>query len=346
MQLHLNDEDHARWESLCEIDAQNDRIVRLWARYLNEMPRFVTRRMVRDLSRDCEIPAENAYRLLLASALGLDVSTNAEDRLLDKHYLATGLQKLDPADWKSDAYLQAVSFPSAKIGNWSFGFETYEPFEPFVRNSPIRAQNGREIPQIGFFEECYRFPAVRENGVEWMAVKPNEIATMRAPIEAARGHVIAFGLGLGYFAFHASEKAAVESVTVVERDPAVIDLFQTHLLTQFPHREKITMVQADAFDYAERHLPQANADFAFVDLWHDQSDGLPLYLRMRRLESLSPTTEFHYWIESILLSSLRHMVFDRISDNGEGDIHSFSEIQLMLSDDYLRELATKVRKIQ
>lgn len=346
MQLHLNDHDRAQWDALCATQEKNDRVTHLLARYLNEMPRFITRRMVRDLAREVGIAEETAYRTLFSAAIGLDTASDADDRQLEKEYLATGLGALDPSERNTDAYLQTISFPTAKDGNWTFCTERYAPYEPFVRNSPLRTPDGKEIPQIGYFAEAYRFPAVRENGVEWMAVKPNEIATMREPIGSAHGNVVAFGLGLGYFAFHASEKADVTSVTIVERDPAVIDLFRRYLLPQFPNREKIGIVQADAFDYAERILPQTDADFAFVDLWHDQSDGLPLYLRFRRLESLSPKTEFSYWIETTILSSLRRMVFDRIRDNGDGEIRSFSEIETMLSDDYLRTLAPKVKKIQ
>lgn len=346
MQLHLNDRDQAKWNALCATQEKNDRVTRLLAHYLNEMPRFITRRMVRDLSREVGIPEENAYRTLFSAALGLDTVSSVEDRRLEKEYLSTGLRLLTPSDWNRDAYLQTVSFPAAKDGKWCFCTETYTPYEPFVCNSPCRTANGKEIPQLGYFTETYRFPAVRENGVEWMAVKPNEISTMQEPIRAAHGNVVAFGLGLGYFAFHASEKADVTSVTVVERDPAVIDLFGRFLLPQFPNREKIKIVQADAFDHAEHTLPQTDADFAFVDLWHDQSDGLPLYLRFRRLESLSPKTEFCYWIETTLLASLRRMVFDRIRDGGNSEVRSFSEIETMLSDDYLRNLAPKVKQIQ
>ena len=346
MQLHLNNHDRMQWDAFCATQEKNDRVTRLLARYLNEIPRFVTRRMVRDLARKVGISEEIAYRTLFSAAIGLDTASNTADRQLEKEYLATGLRPLDPSEWNADAYLQTISFPAAKDGNWTFCTETYMPYEPFVCNSPRRTSDGKEIPQIGFFKETYRFPAVRENGLEWMAVKPNEIATMREPIGSAHGSVVAFGLGLGYFAFHVSEKADVSSVTVVERDPAVIDLFRAYLLPQFPNREKITIVQADAFDYAEHTLPQTAADFAFVDLWHDQSDGLPLYLRFRRLEPISPETKFCYWIETTILSSLRRMVFDRIRDNGDGDIRSFSEIETMLSDDYLRTLAPKVRQIQ
>ena len=347
MQLRFSPRDRERWDFFCdEIVARNERFTELLAKYLNQTPRLISARMVKNLSRECALPEDTAFRVLLAAAIGLDTLANAEDKELEKHYLIPALHRLDPKDWNRDAYLTAIRFPVATTGNWSFGTETYAPYEPFVCGLPKLTEEGREIPQLGYFTNRFTFPAVRESGVEWMAVKPSEIATMRAPLEQARGKTAAFGLGLGYFAFHASEKDEVTEVIVVERDPTVIDLFQTHLLPQFPHREKIRVVKADAFAFAEKKLPAEKADFAFVDIWHDQSDGLPLYLRMRRLEALCPTTRFAYWIEPILLSSLRGMVLDRILDDGPGEIASFEEARALLTDSYLRSLAPKIQKIE
>ena len=346
MKLCFSPQDAARWESLCDIYAQNERFTRLLADYLNRTPRMITSRMVKTLAGDCALPEEIAFRVLLAASIGLDTSTNAEDKQMEKDYLIPSLHKLDPAKWKNDAYLTTIDFPAARIGNWSFCAERYAPYEPFVCGLPRQTESGHSIPQLGYFTGSFSFPAVRENGIEWMAVKPSEIATMRAPLEAAQGKTVAFGLGLGYFAFHAARKDLVSEVLVVERDQAVIDLFKTHLLPQFPHREKIRLVKADAFVFAEKKLPAEQADFAFVDLWHDQSDGLPLYLQMRRLEALSPATRFAYWIEPLLLSSLRGMVFDRICDDGPGEVRSFEEAKTMLSDPYLRSLAPKIRRIE
>lgn len=347
MKLNFSPADKVRWDSFCnDIVARNERFTMLLADYLNHTPRLVSARMVKKLSEECSLPKEDTFRVLLGAAIGLDTSTNAEDKELEKRYLLPALHRLNPKEWLQDAYLTTIRFPTIKAGNWAFRTERYAPYEPFVCGLPKQTEDGREIPQLGYFTSDFTFPAVFENGVEWMAVKPNEIATMRAPIEAAHGKTVAFGLGLGYFAFHASQKETVTEVVIVERDPAVIELFTTHILPQFPHREKIRLLQADAFDFAQHNLPKENADFAFVDIWHDQSDGLPLYLQMRRLESLCPKTQFCYWIEPILLSSLRNMVFDRICDDGPGELSSFEEARALLQDSYLRSLAPKIQPIE
>ena len=345
MKLCLNAQDQRKWNGLRQTVAENDKILELYAAYLNRMPRFLTERMVKDLLRDCDLTREQAFRILFGAAIGLDIAENPRDRLLDRHYLQPGVRELSVSDWSNDLYLQIVKFPSARAGHWQFTTEEYLPFEAFVYGVPIREADGREIPRIGFFPEKFRFPAVMENGIEWMAVKPNEIATMKEPIAEAHGHVVAFGLGLGYFAFHAACKPDVLRVTVVERDPSVIALFEEFLLPQFPDREKIEVVQDDAFDYARNRLPKTNPDFVFTDLWHDQSDGLPLYLQMRKIERLTPRAKFAYWIEPILLSALRRMVFDQLDTNEGREITSYAELESMLTDSFLKELAPDLRLV-
>lgn len=347
MKLCFSPADQARWESFYnDILARNKRFTALLADYLNQTPRLISARMVKKLAEECTLPKDDAFRVLLAAAIGLDTLTNAEDKEVERRYLIPSLHRLNPKEWQCDAYLTTIDFPRATAGAWSFGTERYAPYEPFVCGLPQQTEDGREIPQLGYFTESFSFPAVRENGVEWMAVKPSEIATMRAPIENAHGKTAAFGLGLGYFAFHASQKETVSEVVIVERDANVIQLFQAHLLPQFPHREKIRLIHADAFDFARKNLSKEAFDYAFVDLWHDQSDGLPLYLELRRLEALAPATRFDYWIEPILLSSLRGMVLDRILDDGPGELSSFAKARELLTDAYLRALAPKIKQIE
>ena len=86
------------------------------------------------------------------------------------------------------------------------------PYEPFVCRDFKVLPDGRMLPQIAFFTEKYPFPAVLENGREWMTLQPNEMVTTWPAIAKAKGRVLTFGMGLGYFTYHAAEKPEVESV--------------------------------------------------------------------------------------------------------------------------------------
>ena len=325
---------------------QNDVITYAYSRYLNHHPRFLTPEMVGELARDCGVPEEEAFLSLFSAACGLDPDTTPSHRTLEREYLRLGVMCLEPDDYQNDPYCRTVRFSDQKLGRWEMKTGFYAPFEPFVRNHPVLTRELREIPQIGYFKETFHFPAILENGIEWMTVTPNEIETMREPIANSRGKVLTLGLGLGYFAFHAAQKTEVESVTVVERDTSVIELFRTHLLPQFPNREKISVIQADAFAYMETHAGREGFDRIFADLWHDPSDGLPMYLRLRRIQKKLDLKNVDYWIEPSLLSCLRHMVYDKLNDDSSPMRLEGVRAEELLTDEFLRKLAPDVKQVE
>ena len=98
----------------------------------------------------------------------------------------------------------------------------------------------------------------------------------------------------------AARRDNVESVTVVERDESVIELFEKHIRDQISVKDKIRIIRADAFDYAEHEMAREGYDFVFADIWHDPSDGVELYKRFKSLEHLMPNAEYYYWIEETL----------------------------------------------
>ena len=145
-----------------------------------------------------------------------------------------------------------------------------------------------------------------------MTLTPIDLDTSEEAIFAARGKVITFGLGLGYYAYMASEKPEVSEITVVEKSDSVIELFNRYILPKFEHPEKVKIVNMDAFEFAERIMPREEYDIAFVDTWRDASDGLPMLEKMKALEHLSKGTEFSYWIERFLISRLRAERFEEL----------------------------------
>lgn len=277
---------------------ESERVLGLLSRYLNLTPDLITAEQIYGITDDPSA-MERAYAILLASYSGLDIYGDSGDKQLFRQYFLPAVRRLDVAEYENNLYHKLIQIPERTHGNWEFRKECYRPFEAFVCDDPRRDFAGRVIPSIGFFKEEYRYPAVLENGREWMLITPNEINTMREPVAAAHGHVLTFGLGLGYFALLATEKQEVASVTVVERDTNVIRLFREIILPQFPHGEKLTVIEDDAFAFAGAHLGDGY-DTVFTDLWHDPSDGISLYRRMKRLAEAHPGPDYHYWIEKTL----------------------------------------------
>lgn len=282
-----------------EIRKYNGETMRLLSLYLNLSSDIITPEAVTEIAADYGVSREYAYATILATVCGL--KTGGADRTYFENYFVPMVREVDPEPFLSDPYYQRIRIPTKKSGKWELRTASLRPCEAFVRDDFRVLPDGRMLPQIGFFMQQFPYPAVLENGREWMTLMPNETVTTLPAVAAAHGRVVTFGLGLGYFAFRASEKPEVESVTVVELSPDAAHLFNTYILPQFPHREKVSVVLDDAFGYLENTMKPTDFDFAFADIWHDVGDGRELYHRFKAYEERFPSTEFTYWLEDTIL---------------------------------------------
>ncbi len=324
-------------KELQKIKSENFMLFSAVAKYLNNFPNLVTKEIMDEIAGGVAENEQNSFAIFLSFALCEDDEISA---LFEKEYLKKSVKRLDPKVYQGDPYFVNIRIPQKKLGDWELGYQKYQPYEGFIYDDITVLDNFREIPKIGFFSEEFSFPTVYENGVEWMAIKPNEIETMKPHIEKMWGDVAVFGLGIGYFAYMVSQKSDVSSVTVIERDSNVIKLFEQYILPQFPNKHKIKIVKMDAFDFAKNEMKKLSFNCAFVDLWHDISDGVELYAKMKKHEAKNPKTEFSYWIEKSILSSIRWSVFEGILkqiENGKMN-DPFDKIKEYLSDSSLKKL--------
>ncbi len=268
--------------------------------FINHEAYFIRPEFIESLCRDCDISKEEAFCFTLAAAIDLDTEKNPRDAEIFEEYFPDMVHLLKNKDYENNPYLKNIKIPSKKLGKWELCYKTYVPYQAFVFDDPKITRDGKIIPQIGFFEKEFSYPAVLESGTEWMLITPNEINTMRAPISGAHGKVLTYGLGLGYFAYMVSEKESVSSVTIVERDKNAISLFRDIILPQMPRKDKINIICDDAFYFAETRLADSDFNFVFADIWHDPSDGVPAYKRLKETEKYLPSADFSYWIEKTL----------------------------------------------
>lgn len=268
--------------------------------FINHEADFIRPEFIESLCRDYDISKEEAYCFTLAASIDLDTEKNPRDAEIFEEYFPDMVHLLKNKDYENNPYLKNIKIPTKKLGKWELCYKTYVPYQAFVFDDPKITRDGKIIPQIGFFEKEFSYPAVLESGTEWMLITPNEINTMRAPISGAHGKVLTYGLGLGYFAYMVSEKESVSSVTIVERDKNAISLFRDIILPQMPRKDKINIICDDAFYFAETRLADSDFNFVFADIWHDPSDGVPAYKRLKETEKYLPSADFSYWIEKTL----------------------------------------------
>ena len=308
----MKDSDKIKLDRICKTFENNFKITRLYAELLQRYPEVITAEMVDTLTEDGSITKEEAIVGLLSEIFALDFE-RGEDRRLILDYLTPSVRILNKEKYENNPYYKNIKLENVKDGNWEIKIEEYKPYQAVICDDMIIKEDFSEIPPLGFFTESFSFPAILENGNEWMTLTPVDLDTCEEAIEAAKGKVITFGLGLGYYAYMAAEKEEVESVTVVELSSDVIRLFKKHILPKIPNAHKIKFVNADAFEYAEKVMPNEKFDLAFVDTWRDASDGAPMYERMRALEKYNENTKFLYWIENFLRSRLRALKFAELT---------------------------------
>lgn len=297
--------DKERLKKLDDTFRLNFQLTRLYKSYLEKCPEIITDELMRELTDGAVFSKEEALCALLAEIFGIDRERSQEDRIFLRDYIMPSITVLDKERYLNDPYYKNVKIKNVKDGKWELKWESYAPWRAVIAADMVMGEDFLEYAPLGFFPERFDFPAVLENGNEWMTLTPVDMDTCTEAIEKSRGRVVTFGLGLGYFAYMASLKQTVSEVVIVELSPAVISLFKKHIFPFFPYPEKINIVNMDAFLYAKEVMPRENFDFAFVDTWRDASDGAPMYKRMKALENLSPKTEFSYWIENFLISRLR-----------------------------------------
>lgn len=323
-----------RFERLSDIFTSNFRLTELYAAYLERCPELITADMMSALCESGELSVCDALPAILAQAFSLDVENNADDKKLYFDYIFPSVRVLDAKRYTENPYYKNVRLDNTVMGEWEIRREVYPAYRAFIAGDMELHEDFREIAPLGFFTEDFEFPAVLEGGNEWMTLTPVDLDTCDEAIDAAHGKVITFGLGLGYYAYMASMKDTVDSVTVIEKSKKVIELFKSVILPQFPNKDKIRIIEADAFEYAENVMPAEHYDLAFVDTWRDASDGAPMYKKMKALEHLSGDTRFLYWIENFLISRLRATRFARMRDDyqsGRLDL-TLDEVYARLSD--------------
>lgn len=338
--------DKQELRALKRVRNDNHKMLSLCSEYLNKCPRAINKELIDELCAD-GTDKETAFLSVLIYIFDLD-EENIHDSAFVRKYLIPSIKEAHRDAYFGNSYRKLLSGIVTDSDNWSLREEKYAAFEAFPCGEGACDKSFAEYPDIAFFDADFSYPAIFQNQVEWMSLKPNEIETMREPIDNAFGNVTVFGLGLGYFAFCVSEKEDVKSVTIVERDKELTDLFSKAILPLFPNRDKINIVLSDAFEYMEKELPKTDTDYAFVDIWHDTSDGLPLYMKAKKYESLCKSVRFDYWIEESVIRRLRWLVFDEYTGDSESlllglpKIGGVDDLREMMKTDSLKALAGRI----
>ena len=252
-------------------------------------------------------------------------------------------------EMKENPYYKNIKFPKAEIGRFKAVDMEMRKGEIFLDQEPV-GRGYHRTDCIGVFDEEFTYPCIFEDDMCWMSITPNETITMEEDVDKATGDVLTIGLGLGYYAYMVHLKDDVTSVTIVERQPEVIEIFEKYILPQFEHPEKIKVVNSDAFEYLEQ-LEDGKFQYCFCDIWQNPSDGLEDYLHTKKIGNRFTETTFAYWIEESFLGSLQTGMTKVLQvewlDAEDDDLMGFLEYRTMkkLLEDEKIENGMDVRKM-
>lgn len=147
-------------------------------------------------------------------------------------------------------------------------------------------------------------PALVRGNRAWMSIMPLELESQMIGIRAAFGHVLVFGLGMGWAAAATAARPEVTAVTVVERDPEVLELVSAlDPFAQLPEtaRAKVRVIEGDAFAYR----PDRAVDLLMPDIWLPMLEDGRLD-EVRRMQANVGAAGIYFWTQELEIA--RHAV--------------------------------------
>lgn len=240
---------------------------------------------------------------------------NEEDLFFYEKYFKDNIVMLNKDKYINNPYAKIFQNVDIKDTNYRLTHLKIKPYQilPFDDIKVNEKEDYLEKSQIGYFKEKYKYFAITKDNVVWMSTDPNEINTMEAYINLVHGHLLVFGLGLGYFPYMSYLKGNIKEITIIENDQKVIDIFNAYIKDKLDIKIPLHIVKSDAFTYIKNH-DLSSFDSVFVDIWHSPEDGLPLYIKFKSLFK-KYNLDIYYWLNKSLIAMFRRCVLTLFEEN-------------------------------
>ncbi len=261
---------------------------------------FIQKEELEKIKQERNISQDQAiYELMMEyHHIDLDESENIE---IGEKYFLNNIKECNIDKYIANPYNFNVKPSEFKLNKLSLLYLKYRPYQLFSLDE-IKVDNNyyEEYSPIGYFDKEYDFLALLQDDVIWMSITPNEINSMQNIINLMSGEILVLGLGLGYFPYMCSIKEEVKKIVVVENNKEIIKIFNDKILPFFKYKNKIQIVEMDAYEYLKRGKKN-RFDYVFVDIYHNANEGLNLYVKCLPYEE-QYKAQFFYWLEPSILS--------------------------------------------
>lgn len=318
MKINLNKNDEKSLDEILNQKDMNCSVSELNNRFLDESFDTIDEKGINELKKKEGTTNNDAMKEAFFQILGLSDDDPEIEEMEDKCSFGK-IEELDSSFYQSYPF-NNLPIKEISLGSYKLGYNYFEPYEIFNDEDTLGDEecNFSERTHLGYFTSKVKYLMLLQNNEIWMSITPHEIHTMKPYVKKAKGNVLTFGLGLGYYAYEVSNKEEVNSVTIIEKDNKVIQLFNKNILPLFPHKEKIRIIHEDAFLYYERDMKKEDYNTIFVDIYHTASDALSLYMRFKKNERKLTDIKVDYWIEESILCLLRRYILTLIEEYYQG----------------------------
>lgn len=312
MKLELNKKELEEFYHYLDTKETNISVADLFNDICFSLDQFNELKNINNLSN---IDRINVIKNIFYNYFELDDSNPSNIEIINR-YINDNIQEINVDKFNDNPYKKAVNIKEINENGYKLHYLNYPAYSFFPLDDikVIDSDYYKEENILGFMNKEYQYLTLSKSNNVWMCITPNEMMTMSKAINEAKGNVITFGLGLGYYPFMVSLKENVKKITIIEKDKNIINLFKTYLLPHFPYKDKINIIETDAFKYIEINKLN-DYDYAFFDLWHNAEDGLPIYIKINR-ENINIKKSF--WIEESLISMYRRIILTVMEESLSG----------------------------
>jgi hypothetical protein len=157
----------------------------------------------------------------------------------------------------------------------------------------------KQVAQFGYFQDWQGqgdIDALYYGEQTWMSSARDEVDSQAPHVAAAFGHTVLMGAGMGIALFNLLSRPEVTRLTLVERDPLVLELLrQSTDFEAWRGAEKLRIEISDALTY----LPDLPVDHLYADIWATPGEpgSIP---EMQRIQANVRASRVGWWGQELL----------------------------------------------
>lgn len=307
MKYNLDKYNEEKLKKLFDNNDRNIDVSEFYNAYIHNDKKIFDKKILDKIINDSNISEEQAFYYSILGLLEVDYDDPYILEMCFNNKIDV-IKKLDIIDYESNPYYRNIKPFKTQNKDVELCLRDYKKYEGFIYQDVSFDKKFNEVTSLGYFDREFKYLTLSKKKQIWMSITPHEINTMKKSIQECSGNCVVLGLGLGYYPYMISLKEDVKSITIIEKDRSIIEIFNKYILPQFEHKEKIKIIETDGFEYVKN----MECDYCFIDLWHDEIDGLPMYEKFLKLEK--ENIRYSYWIEDSFIAIVRRCLINLLNE--------------------------------